>query len=142
MKKLLFAYQVRYNVCVRCHTGVIDVCVKFASAVISVAPVSRGGHQIFTTRKRRRFSLTRSKGTHAFCIQARSSRHSDAPRQSNIVTTRRRSRPTAPLLVMNMQTAANVAVTALITINRLLCQLCPGIRTRTSPLARAILLRH
>ena len=32
------------------------------------------------------------------------------------------------LLVMNMQMVASVTVTALITINRLLCQLCPGTR--------------
>lgn len=44
-----------------------------------------GGHQIFTTRKRRRFSLTQSKG-HAFCIQVRSSQHSDAATEHNIAT--------------------------------------------------------
>lgn len=36
----------------------------------------------------------------------------------------RESQPT--LLVMNMQIMASVTVTTLITINRLLCQLCPG----------------
>jgi len=43
-------------------------------------------------------------------------------------------------LIMNMQMIASVTVTALITINRLLCQLCPDTRARHR--RRAILLRR
>lgn len=106
------------------------VCVKFTTllptsiiVVLSRRLLSAGDHQIFTTRKRRRFSLARSKG-HAFCVlSAIAASRPECWWQQPRIAKR-------TFLVMNMQMIANVTVIALITINRLLCQLCPATRAR------------